>query len=148
MEELETPAFNSIEELKVQWVKELSISCKSYLLRLPSLSHVFERALQKSVQKDEAFSTLLSDLYVLINLLNLLFPFMTNAFNNIGRYYLKTNKYFHEFYKAVTEQLLVIYDYLRLIICRFISEHKNCPMENLKCFMETLPEIELLCDKM
>jgi hypothetical protein len=37
LDQLECPEFELYEELKVQWVKELSVSCKSYLLRLSSL---------------------------------------------------------------------------------------------------------------
>lgn len=121
---------------------------KSYLIRLPSLSHVFKRTQDRSNQLQLPFNTLLSDLYMLINLLNLLFPFVTNTFNTLGRYYLKQNHYYLEFYKRLSDHLKIIYDYIRLIVHRFVKEHKEIDIGQLKCFMKTLPEIELFCDKM
>lgn len=43
---------------------------------------------------------------------------------------------------------MLIYNYLRGITSCFIKEHQSSPFEDLKCFIKTLPEIELLCDKM
>ena len=45
---METPDFESNEEMKVNWIKDLSICCKSYLLRLPSLAPLFKREGEKA----------------------------------------------------------------------------------------------------
>lgn len=103
-------------EDQVQWIRELAISMKSYLVRLPSVGDVLRRALPRLAEKGKDFKRWLSDLYLLINLLGLLFPFLTNAFNTYGRYYLKPNSYFHEFYRVISEQLSTIYSYLRTIV--------------------------------
>lgn len=122
---------------------------KSYLIKLPSVGDVLRRAAKPlEVQGSDSFRRWLSDLYLLINLLGLLFPYMTNAFNTFGRYYLKPGSYFAEFYRVISEQLLGIYVYLRLIVANFLKEHRRCSLEDLECFLKTLPEIELLCDKL
>ncbi len=138
---MESPPFETVPELKVQWLRELFISMKSYLLRLSSLNGVLRRALVKTNEPQKGFSILLSDLYLLINLLSLLFPYLITTFNTIGRYYLQTNGYFFDFYNVISHQLLLIYNYLRSIVLFFIKEHAACPLDELKCFIKTLPEI-------
>lgn len=109
---------------------------------------VFYRALDKEARGELPLATMLSDLYLLINLINLLFPFLTNAVNTVGRYYLKTNLYFKEFYRSVNEHLLFSYEYIRFICLQVLKSYKAYTLSDLQCFMKTLPEIELLCDRM
>ena len=45
---MEVPDFKGSEEMKVSWIKDISVCCKSYLLRLPSLAPLFKRAGDKA----------------------------------------------------------------------------------------------------
>jgi hypothetical protein len=93
----------------------------------------------KDARADIPLKTQLSDLFLVVNLLRLLFPFVTNAFCTIGRYYLKSNPYFKEFYKAVAVHLLFHYDYLRHLSSSLLRNFKDCELRDLDCFLRTLP---------
>jgi len=93
---MENPNFTQHEELNAQWVRDLYVCCKSYLMRLPSASEVFRHsvAISKNNKENLNFRTMLNDLFLILNTNALLFPYVTTAINTIGRYYLKTNKYY------------------------------------------------------
>lgn len=58
------------------------------------------RALDKENAKSD-YSILLADLYLILNTFSLLFPSLTIALNTIGRYFMKNNPFFYQFYNAI-----------------------------------------------
>ena len=80
-----------------------------------------------------------ADLFLTINLLNLLFPFLVNTVNTIGRYYLKTSSYFKDFYKTICEHLAEHYEYIRFISTHFIKNFSACENSVLSAFLKTIP---------
>jgi hypothetical protein len=75
-------------------ITEMFISCKSYLIRLPSVSDIFRRALKIDKISSIEFNNYQSDLFRMMNLLALLFSSVNNILNTVGRYYLKEHPYF------------------------------------------------------
>jgi hypothetical protein len=106
---------------------------------------LFQRA--GAAVKNERSTGELSDLYRLMNVMGLLFPHLNSALNTIGRYYMKSSPYFLEFYRTLREELLLGYGYLRLLVDYFLANYTTIDALTLDCFMHSLPEIELLCDR-
>jgi hypothetical protein len=84
---------------------------------------------------------MLSDLYLVINTLGVLFPSTTNAINTVGRYYLKTNPFYNEFYNVLRKHLVIAYSYMQVIVNTFVRDFQQCEIKELECFIQTLPEI-------
>jgi len=76
-----------------------------------------------------------------MNILGLLFSHVNNLLNAVGRYYLKDNLYFSDFYVAIRNELLLGYKYMFFVIDVFIRRYKECDWTILDCFMKSLPEI-------
>ena len=61
---------------------------------------MMHRALERDNSKSD-FSILLADLYLILNTFSLLFPSLTIALNIIGRYFMKNNPFFYQFYSSI-----------------------------------------------
>ena len=42
----------------------------------------------------------------------------------------------------------MVYSYMKMIIDEILTNYRVFDVSQLKCFMKTIPEIELTCDKM
>jgi hypothetical protein len=81
-------------EESLSWLEGLSRCLVAYLAKMPSLVEVYHRALSCKSEEKEFFKIIQTDFFLLLNQLSLLFPFLNNSMNSIGRYYKHSNPYF------------------------------------------------------
>jgi hypothetical protein len=72
----------------------------SYLAKLPSVGEVYVRARREGEVWYDG-STLLVDLFRLLNQLNLIISPMISVFNTVGRYYMKRKKIYLPMYRLL-----------------------------------------------
>lgn len=93
LENIELPKIYKSENNSNKWIDEPIVACISYLVKVPSITDLFIRAL--NCNNAQPLTTYLSDCFRIINQVNLLFPNLNNTINTIGRYYMTNNHYFH-----------------------------------------------------
>jgi hypothetical protein len=87
-------------------------------------------------------------LFRIMNQFSLLFPLLNVAINTAGRYFKDTLLYYKEFYRVWRAEVLLGYLHVKRITDDFLENYRSKEGEVLACFMDSIPEIELLCDQM
>lgn len=148
LQEIEIPQIDEITNLQGNWIKEITISLKSYLKRLPSCRDILMRinCTKNTMNKVNCYH-MVSDLYRLLNVANLLFPGLTIGINIVGRYYKDKLHYFTYFFNAINEEIMQGYGYICSIFLLVKNKYKEINEESLQYLIDSLSIIELYCDK-
>ena len=66
----------------------------------------------------------------------------------IGRYQAEKHSGFREFYRTLSSELVDLYSYLYYLISKVMNNYKLCSRAELTCFLQVIPEMETVCDRM
>lgn len=138
----------NLKHQSASWFSNLYTAYISYLAKLPSVSEVYVRAKSSGNGKIIDKKTQLVDLFRIVNQLCLLLDALINTFNTIGRYYKNSKNVYFKLYKTLSSEFLILYDYMRSIVNRMFTEFKEVDARELKVFLDAIPEIELMTDKL
>lgn len=79
--------------------------------------------------------------------MRVLFPAVTNAVNVVGRYQATKHLAMRELFVVMSGELVKLYSYIRYLCDQILRQYRVYNPKDLKCFLQSLPELELLCDK-
>lgn len=108
----------------MEWFKNLYTGYISYLARLPSVSEVYIRARNTLDGTKIDRKSQLVDMFRIVNQVGLFLEPLINAFNVVGRYYKSSKDVYMRLYKTISSELLLLYEYMRLIVNRIFSEYQ------------------------
>jgi hypothetical protein len=139
---------HSASKEQANWFNNLYTAYITYLAKLPSVSEVYLRAKCSGSGKTIDKKTQLIDLFRIVNQLCLLLDALISTFNTIGRYYKPSKNVYLQLYKIISSEFLLLYEYMRNIVNRMFMEFKEVEPKELKVFLDAIPEIELMTDKL
>ena len=148
LEHLDLVIGHSSSKQQASWFCKLYAAYISYLAKLPSVSEVYLRAKNNASGKAIGKETQLIDLFRIVNQLCLLLDALISTFNTIGRYYKNSKNVYLKLYKIISGEFRLLYEYMRNIVNRLFTEFRDVEPKQLRVFLEAIPEIELMTDKL
>lgn len=89
----------------------------------------------------------LTHLFRLTNTVMIIFPAFTQTVNTIGRYKSEEFPTMKEMFYNFSGEIVKVYEYIKYLTDQIFVNYREHSLNDLQCFIDYLPELELLCDR-